>query len=80
MATKSVDMYNKQGSIFVLLHKIDRIPIPQRKEVFEKKKAEINSHIFSDTVKVKEFFATSIYDETLYQAWSRIVQEMVPNR
>lgn len=31
-------------------------------------------------MKVKKFFATSIWDETLYQAWSQIVQLLIPNR
>lgn len=26
-----------------------------------------------------EFFGTSIWDETLYKAWSNIVQQIVPN-
>ena len=34
----------------------------------------------NNKVKVKRFFTTSIWDETLYQAWSEIVQELIPNR
>lgn len=28
---------------------------------------------------VRQFFGTSIWDETLYQAWSQIVQLLIPN-
>jgi Ras-related GTP-binding protein A/B len=30
-------------------------------------------------MKIKEIFATSIWDETLYKAWSKIVQFLIPN-
>ena len=36
--------------------------------------------IKDNKVGVKAFFSTSIWDETLYQAWSRIVQELIPNK
>lgn len=81
LAVKSVDEYNQNGAIFVLIHKVDRIPEDRRQEAFEKKKQQINSAIpLGCKVKVKKFFATSIWDETLYQAWSEIVQLLIPNR
>jgi Ras-related GTP-binding protein A/B len=31
-------------------------------------------------VNIKKYFATSIWDESLYQAWSSVVQQLIPNR
>lgn len=81
LAVKSVAEFNENGAVFVLIHKIDKIPEEKRQEAFEKKKNQINSVIPQGCkVKVKKFFATSIWDETLYQAWSQIVQLLIPNR
>jgi Ras-related GTP-binding protein A/B len=31
-------------------------------------------------IRVRKFFGTSIWDETLYQAWSQILQNLIPNK
>ncbi|KAL4505498.1 hypothetical protein ABPG72_002560 [Tetrahymena utriculariae] len=67
------------AKVFVLIHKMDKIPPNQQKEILERKKQEISSQCSDNRVNVLGFFATSIWDETLYKAWSSIVQQMVPN-
>lgn len=50
------------------------------KDARYKKKIEIIEHSASEKdVTVRQFFGTSIWDETLYQAWSQIVQLLIPN-
>jgi len=51
----------------------------ERKKVFEKKKSEIVEATASANMTPKEVFATSIWDDTLYKAWSQIVQLLIPN-
>ena len=75
-----MEQYNENGSIFVLLHKIDKIDKSQLAKKIELKEEQINEVISSYKVKVKKFFATCIWDESLYQAWSEIVQLLLPNR
>jgi Ras-related GTP-binding protein A/B len=48
----------------------------ERAEVYRKKKKELELH--SGDIKIRTF-ATSIYDETLYKAWSSIVHTLIPN-
>ncbi|KAL4456638.1 hypothetical protein ABPG74_000745 [Tetrahymena malaccensis] len=67
------------AKVFVLIHKMDKIPPNQQKETLERKKQEISNQCNDSRVNVLGFFATSIWDETLYKAWSSIVQQMVPN-
>ena len=40
---------------------------------------EIQEVAEREKVKIKKYFGTSIWDETLYQAWSQIVQLLIPN-
>ena len=73
-AVNCVEQYNENGLIFVLLHKIDKIPLDNRIKVLQEQTDQINSMVESNKVKVRDFYNTSIWDESLYQAWSRIVQ------
>lgn len=66
-----------QGAkIFCLIHKMDLIAESMRDKVFEQKQQEILdvSSNFNVTC-----FKTSIWDETLYKAWSDIVNILLPN-
>ncbi|KAL4505497.1 hypothetical protein ABPG72_002559 [Tetrahymena utriculariae] len=70
-----------QGAkVFILLHKIDLINPINQLEVFEKKKKQIQNYFIDNRVNIQGFFASSIWDETLYKAWSLIVQSLVPNQ
>lgn len=67
---------SKAAKVFCLIHKMDLIPEDQRERVFRKKEAELKrlSHPMPITC-----FKTSIWDETLYKAWSSIVYSLIPN-
>jgi Ras-related GTP-binding protein A/B len=63
--------------IFCLIHKMDLITNPtERDRVLAERKAELTE--LSRPLKIT-CFGTSIWDETLYKAWSTIVYELVPN-
>lgn len=71
----------KQGSknahIFALIHKMDLIhKEDERMKLFEERAAELRK--ISEPLRVT-CFGTSIWDETLYKAWSSIVYALVPN-
>jgi Ras-related GTP-binding protein A/B len=68
--------YSEGAKVYCLIHKMDLIKEEESKEkVFKEKEEELRS-----VSKAKiTCFATSIWDETLYQAWSSIVYSLIPN-
>nr|XP_027203623.1 ras-related GTP-binding protein A-like [Dermatophagoides pteronyssinus] len=68
--------YSNNTKVFCLIHKMDLIPDDQRDIIF--KDREIYLKKMSQPLECI-CFRTSIWDETLYQAWSAIVYSLVPN-
>lgn len=64
----NLSTYSKNANIFVLIHKMDKIKESERKSVFESRKQQIVEA--TKEMEIKEIFGTSIWDETLYKAWS----------
>lgn len=62
--------------MFVLVHKMDLIADHRKQSVFEKRKKEIVDRAggFRDNVKC---FPTSIWEVTLYKAWTEIVSTLI---
>jgi Ras-related GTP-binding protein A/B len=73
------------AKVFCLVHKMDLIQEDSRNKVFEDKKKDIIQ--ISESVSARsrgcsvalECFRSSIWDETLYKAWSAIVYQLIPN-
>jgi len=72
----AIQEHSPSAYIFVLIHKMDLIPLEKRDEVFQKRKTEVITN--SNDLNVV-CFSTSIWDETLYLAWSQIVHYLIPN-
>ncbi|RHY30932.1 hypothetical protein DYB32_003918 [Aphanomyces invadans] len=73
---EAIEQNSESAKVFVLIHKMDLVPESQRDAVFEQRKEMILSRTGSiPTV----CFGTSIWDETLYRAWSTIVYSLIPN-
>ncbi|OAF64384.1 Ras-related GTP-binding protein A [Intoshia linei] len=69
--------FNREAKIYVLIHKIDLIKFePHRQEIIDDQMDFIETLL--DPVKVK-CFGTSIWNDTLYTAWSTIVQSLIPS-
>lgn len=64
------------AKVFCLIHKMDLIQEDQRDKIFSERENEIIN--MSKPVKCI-CFKTSIWDETLYRAWSSIVYKLIPN-
>ncbi|KAI0248644.1 Gtr1/RagA G protein conserved region-domain-containing protein [Lactifluus subvellereus] len=71
----ALQKYSPEAAVFLLVHKMDLVT-GDRTAVFERRTRELQTE--SGTVPVT-VFGTSIYDETLYKAWSRIVHTIIPN-
>jgi len=75
---KTIDAIHElspDAKVFCLIHKIDLIDVHKRETVFEEILEELY-HIKDD---ICDSFMTSIWDETLYKAWSSIVCELISN-
>ena len=68
--------FSPNALVFCLIHRIDLIQEEQRDKVFRKKREKMQ---LLSSPKNVTYFATSIWDETLYKAWSTIVHCLIPN-
>ena len=73
---EAIKLHSTNAKVFCLLHKMDLVPEEHRESMYRNKKAELVS--LSSPLQM-ECFATSIWDETLYKAWSSIVYSLIPN-
>ncbi|KAH9419486.1 ras-related GTP-binding protein A-like [Dermatophagoides pteronyssinus] len=62
--------------VFCLIHKMDLISEEQRDCIFEDRESDLKR--LSKPLECT-CFRTSIWDETLYKAWSNIVHSLIPN-
>ncbi|GMS84656.1 hypothetical protein PENTCL1PPCAC_6831, partial [Pristionchus entomophagus] len=74
--------HSPTAKIFVLIHKFDLIQEEFRDNIFAEKEADILK--FSEekggTSRASvQCYRSSIWDETLYKAWSAIVYQLIPN-
>ncbi|CAD8136723.1 unnamed protein product [Paramecium pentaurelia] len=76
----NLSQYSPGSKVFVLINKFDKIKETERKMVFERKYKKIIQEAEGFNIEVKDVFATCIWDETLYKAWSQIVQNLLPDR
>lgn len=67
--------YSSEADVFLLVHKMDLVR-EDAGGVLVKKRAQLEQESADLAVTV---FGTSIYDESLYRAWSRIVHSLIPN-
>eukprot|EP00744_Colponema_vietnamica_P002628 GILI01004092.1.p1 GENE.GILI01004092.1~~GILI01004092.1.p1 ORF type:complete len:311 (-),score=68.49 GILI01004092.1:109-1041(-) len=73
---EAVQHNSKDAKLFCLVHKMDLVPEEQRDAVFNQRRAELQAVAGNLTV---TYYRTSIWDETLYRAWSQIVYSLIPN-
>ncbi|RNF18803.1 ras-family member, GTP-binding protein [Trypanosoma conorhini] len=76
-----IRQYSPHAKIFVLLHKMDLIAKEFRETIFDSRKAEILSRLEADDAACNiQFFATSIWSDSLYLAYSSVVRSLIPHR
>ncbi|KAF2753933.1 hypothetical protein EJ05DRAFT_479958 [Pseudovirgaria hyperparasitica] len=66
------------AKVFILIHKMDLVQLRLRSQLFEERAEYIraSSEGFRDSV---DFFPTSIWDQSLYKAWTQIIYFLIPN-
>ncbi|KAI7686601.1 Ras-related GTP-binding protein A [Sarcoptes scabiei] len=73
---ESIMEYSNDTKVFCLIHKMDLIPEDQREYIFMDRESDLKR--LSQPLECV-CFRTSIWDETLYKAWSNIVHSLIPN-
>lgn len=72
----SILQNSPEAKIFCLIHKMDLVKEDERDIILEERDTQLKQ--LSDPLDVT-CFRTSIWDETLYKAWSSIVYTLIPN-
>lgn len=67
---------SQDAKVFTLIHKMDLVQEDMRDQIFAERVQELKQRSHPTPI---EAYRTSIWDETLYQAWSSIVYTLVPN-
>ena len=76
---EALQQHSKDAKIFCLIHKMDLIvPEDRRSWVFQERQADLVKRS-AELGFVPTCFQSSIWDETLYRAWSSIVYSLIPN-
>ena len=76
---EAIEENSPDARIFVLVHKMDLVADEDRVAILEDRKSLIEESCLSCGVESFQCFGTSIWDETLYKAWSEIVTNLIPN-
>jgi Ras-related GTP-binding protein A/B len=72
---EALEEYSKDAKVFVLIHKMDLIADHRKQSVFEKRQKEVMEK--SKSMKNVTCFPTSIWEVSLYKAWTKIVSTLV---
>lgn len=78
---RALHEFSPNSKLFVLIHKMDLVPQEQKLQVFQLRKHEIEMTCEEEGfVKQQvECWPTSIWDQSLYRAWTQIIYFLVPN-
>ena len=80
---ESIKLLNENSpnaNIFILIHKMDKILLNNKENVFEEKKKEIIEKIGKYNNFNIKFYPTSIWDGSLYTPWKEILSDTVKNK
>lgn len=78
---RALHEFSPNSKLFVLIHKMDLVPQDQKLQVFQLRKQEIETTC-EDEGFIKqqvECWPTSIWDQSLYRAWTQVIYFLVPN-
>lgn len=76
---EAIEESSPDARIFVLVHKMDLVAEEDRMAILQDRKRLIADSCSSCGVEHFQCYGTSIWDETLYKAWSEIVTNLIPN-
>lgn len=78
---RALHEFSPHSKIFVLIHKMDLVQPDQKARTFQLRSAEVRSTCEEEGFAGQqvEFWPTSIWDQSLYRAWTQVIYFLVPN-
>lgn len=78
---RALHEFSANSKIFVLIHKMDLVPAEQKATLFRDKAKDIRTtcEVEGFVPEQVDFCATSIWDQSLYKAWTQVIYYLVPN-
>ena len=78
---RALHEFSPNSKVFVLIHKMDLVPADQKANVFQTKAREVRTTCAEEGFlrEQVDFWATSIWDQSLYRAWTQVIYFLVPN-
>ena len=73
---EAIVQHSRDAKIFCLVHKMDLVREQDRDAIFKERELDLKRRSLPLQMTA---FRTSIWDETLYKAWSAIVYSLIPN-
>ncbi|KAK4977314.1 hypothetical protein LTR28_007607 [Elasticomyces elasticus] len=77
--------FSPGAKIFVLIHKMDLVAGQLKQRLFDERSGHVRAASESEGftgrhgTREVEFWATSIWDQSLYKAWTQVIYHLVPN-
>jgi Ras-related GTP-binding protein A/B len=75
----SVREFSPEARLFVILHKTDLIAQGDRELIFRMRRDEMVQSLPEQFQQDIHFFATNIWDDSLFDAWSEMLKYLLPN-
>lgn len=78
---RALHEFSPNSKVFVLIHKMDLVPMERKDAIFREKAKEVRSTCDEEGFQPEQvdFWATSIWDQSLYRAWTKVIYFLVPN-
>ena len=78
---RALHEFSPKSKVFVLIHKMDLVSPEEKGSVFREKANDIRSTCDEEGFLPEQvdFWATSIWDQSLYRAWTQVIYFLVPN-
>lgn len=73
--------HSPRSKVFVLVHKMDLIPLESRNKVFQQRTEDVRTRCTDEGFAPEQVdsWATSIWDQSLYRAWTQVIYFLIPN-
>ena len=78
---RALHEYSPNSKLFVLIHKMDLVPMDQKEKGFNERASEVRATCNEEGFQTEQvdFWPTSIWDQSLYRAWTKVIYFLVPN-
>ena len=78
---RALHEFSPNSKVFILIHKMDLVPAEQKNTVYQQKTDSVRSLCEDEGFEGTQvsFSATSIWDQSLYRAWTQVIYFLVPN-